>query len=167
MDLETGQYENLGTFRNPANDRPIGIYGIYADQQNNAYILEFPQGGIGKIDAKTGKLAFYVQDRRRPTRGRGAGASIPRTGCGSPSTAATASACSIPRPRRSPNGRSRWRGRRPGQLVADRNGEAWETRFSSPTKSAGSIPAPAHGRIISCRAMATFAGCSSTIGIRR
>ena len=43
----------------PANDRPIGIYGIYADQQNNAYILEFPAGGIGKIDAKTGKLAFY------------------------------------------------------------------------------------------------------------
>src|SRR5215468_3883561 len=59
LDLETGQYENLGTFRNPANDRPIGIYGIYADQQNNAYILEFPAGGIGKIDAKTGKLAFY------------------------------------------------------------------------------------------------------------
>jgi streptogramin lyase len=59
LDLETGQYENLGTFRNPANDRPIGIYGIYADQQNNAYILEFPFGGIGKIDARTGKLAFY------------------------------------------------------------------------------------------------------------
>ena len=59
LDLETGQYENLGTFRNPTNDRPIGIYGIYADQQNNAYILEFPSGGIGKIDARTGKLAFY------------------------------------------------------------------------------------------------------------
>ena len=59
LDPATGQYENLGTFRNPANDRPIGIYGIYADQHNNAYILEFPVGGIGKIDAKTGKLAFY------------------------------------------------------------------------------------------------------------
>ena len=45
--------------RNPKNGRPIGIYGIYADQQNNAYILEFGGGGIGKIDAKTGKLAFY------------------------------------------------------------------------------------------------------------
>jgi virginiamycin B lyase len=59
LDVATGQYENLGTFRNPETDRPIGIYGIYADQQNNAYILEFPSGGIGKIDAKTGKLAFY------------------------------------------------------------------------------------------------------------
>jgi virginiamycin B lyase len=57
LDLETGQYD--GTFRNPVDNRPIGIYGIYADQQNNAYVLEFPVGGIGKIDAKTGKLAFY------------------------------------------------------------------------------------------------------------
>ena len=39
--------------------RKLENHGIYADQQNNAYILEFPQGGIGKIDAKTGKLAFY------------------------------------------------------------------------------------------------------------
>jgi virginiamycin B lyase len=59
LDLATGLYENLGTFRHPETDRPIGIYGIYADQQNNAYILEFPFGGIGKIDAKTGKLAYY------------------------------------------------------------------------------------------------------------
>ena len=59
LDLASGHYENLGTFRNPATDRPIGIYGIYADQQNNAYILEFPFGGIGKIDAKTGRLSFY------------------------------------------------------------------------------------------------------------
>jgi virginiamycin B lyase len=59
LDLASGTYDNLGTFRNPANNRPIGIYGIYADQQNNAYILEFPAGGIGKIDAKTGRLAFY------------------------------------------------------------------------------------------------------------
>jgi streptogramin lyase len=59
LDLETGQYENLGTFHNPANGRPLGIYGIYADQQNNVYILEFPFGGIGKIEAATGKFAFY------------------------------------------------------------------------------------------------------------
>jgi streptogramin lyase len=59
LDIATGEYENLGTFRNPKTDRPIGIYGIYADQQNNCYILEFQAGGIGKIDAKTGKLSFY------------------------------------------------------------------------------------------------------------
>jgi virginiamycin B lyase len=59
LDIATGDYENLGTFRNPKTDRPIGVYGIYADQQNNCYILEFPAGGIGKIDAKSGKLSFY------------------------------------------------------------------------------------------------------------
>jgi streptogramin lyase len=59
LDIATGDYENLGTFRNPKTDRAIGVYGIYADQQNNCYILEFPAGGIGKIDAKLGKLSFY------------------------------------------------------------------------------------------------------------
>jgi streptogramin lyase len=72
LDLDSGQYENLGTFRNPKNDRPIGIYGIYADQQNNAYILEFPFGGIGKIDAGTGQIAFYetLTPNARARRGR-------------------------------------------------------------------------------------------------
>jgi streptogramin lyase len=59
LDPVTGQYENLGSFKIPSSGRPIGIYGIYADQQNNAYILEFGNGGIGKIDAKTGAMAFY------------------------------------------------------------------------------------------------------------
>jgi virginiamycin B lyase len=59
LDVATGKYENLGGFREPQTNRPIAIYGIYADQQNNAYILEFRFGGIGKIDARTGKLAFY------------------------------------------------------------------------------------------------------------
>jgi virginiamycin B lyase len=59
LDLAHRTYENLGTYRDPRNNRPIGIYGIYADQQNNAYILEFPSGGIGKIDAKTTGLSFY------------------------------------------------------------------------------------------------------------
>jgi virginiamycin B lyase len=58
LDVASGRYENLGSFRDPEN-RPIAIYGIYADQQNNAYILEFRFGGIGRIDATTGKLSFY------------------------------------------------------------------------------------------------------------
>jgi len=58
LDVATGAYENLGSFRDHEN-RPIAIYGIYADHENNAYILEFRYGGIGRIDAKSGKLAFY------------------------------------------------------------------------------------------------------------
>jgi streptogramin lyase len=59
LDPASGEYVNLGSFKIPSNGRPIGIYGIYADSQNNAYILEFGNGGIGKIDAKTGDMAFY------------------------------------------------------------------------------------------------------------
>jgi streptogramin lyase len=59
LDPETGVYENLGSYKIPSNGRPIGIYGIYADAQNNAYILEFGNGGIGRIDAKTSAFAFY------------------------------------------------------------------------------------------------------------
>ena len=59
LDPETGRYENLGSFKISATGQPIGIYGIYADQDNNAYILEFGNGGIGRIDAKTAELKFY------------------------------------------------------------------------------------------------------------
>ncbi|MFL6796965.1 MAG: carboxypeptidase regulatory-like domain-containing protein [Xanthobacteraceae bacterium] len=59
LDPVSGKYENLGSFKIPSTGRPIGIYGIYADQQNNAYILEFGNGGIGKIDAKSGAMTFY------------------------------------------------------------------------------------------------------------
>jgi virginiamycin B lyase len=124
LDPQTGEYENLGTFRNPANDRPIGIYGIYADQQNNAYILEFPFGGIGKIDAKTGKLAFYPTPtpNARARRGRvdtqnrlwfaeyganGVGMFDPKT--------ETITEWKKP---------LQWEA--PYDVVADRNGEAWE-----------------------------------------
>jgi hypothetical protein len=164
LDLETGQYENLGTFRNPANNRPIGIYGIYADQQNNAYILEFPVGGIGKIDAKTGKLAFYPTPtpNARARRGRVDFqnrlwfAEYGGNGVG----------CSIPRRRRSLNGRSRWRGKRLmtfSPIATAKPGRS----IHSPTESADSIHAAANGRIISCHATATFAACSSTIGTRQ
>ncbi len=59
LDPETGSWENLGSYKIPSSGRPIGIYGIYADTQNNAYILEFGNGGIGRIDAKTSAFAFY------------------------------------------------------------------------------------------------------------
>ena len=129
LDVATGQYENLGTFRNPANNRPIGIYGIYADQQNNAYILEFPMGGIGKIDAKTGKLAFYPTPtpHARARRGRvdaqnrlwfaefggnGIGMFDPKT--------ETITEWKKPLP---------WEA--PYDVVADRHGDVWEVNESS------------------------------------
>jgi virginiamycin B lyase len=58
LDIASGQYENLGSLQVPETKQPIGIYGIYADLQNNAYALEFPFGGIGKVDAKGGPFKF-------------------------------------------------------------------------------------------------------------
>ena len=140
LDLATGQYENLGTFRNPANDRPIGIYGIYADQQNNAYILDFPWAASAR---STPRPASSPSIRHRPRmRGRGAAASMLRTACGSPSSAASASACSTRRPRRSPNGRSRCRGKRPTTswpIATATSGRSTSRR----TASGDSIRAPA------------------------
>lgn len=72
LDPETGTYENLGSFNIPGTGQRIGIYGIYADSANNAYILEFGNGGIGRIDAKSGELKFWPTPTRgsRARRGR-------------------------------------------------------------------------------------------------
>lgn len=59
LNLKTGQWETFG----PLTDgkHRIGIYGLYADSQNNAYAMDFnPVDGnnVGKIDAKTGALTM-------------------------------------------------------------------------------------------------------------
>lgn len=58
LDIASGAYENLGSLKVPGTNRPIGIYGIYADRANNAYALEFPLGGIGRVDARGGPFTF-------------------------------------------------------------------------------------------------------------
>jgi virginiamycin B lyase len=129
LDVASGEYENLGTFRDPETNRPIGIYGIYADQQNNAYILEFPFGGIGRIDAGTGKLAFYptptpyarARRGRVDSRNRLWFAEFGGNGIGMfDPTTEKITEWKKPLP---------WEA--PYDVVADRNGEAWEVNESS------------------------------------
>ena len=71
LDPATGQWENLGSFKD-ANNRTITSYGIPADHDNNLYLLDFSSSNIGKLDAKTGKLAVYRSPipNSRPRRGR-------------------------------------------------------------------------------------------------
>ena len=159
LDPETGEYENLGSFKIPSNGRPIGIYGIYADQQNNAYILEFGNGGIGKIDAKTGAMAFYPTPTpfSRARRGR----VECRTGCGSRNSAATASPCSIRRPRRSPSGRSRSRGSRPTTWWPTERRGLGGQRILRPARPARSQDRRM-GQLSAAALLATSAGRSST-----
>ena len=72
LDPATGEWENLGSFKDPSTSRTITSYGIPADHQNNLYLLDFSSSNIGKLDAKTGKLTIYRSPipNSRPRRGR-------------------------------------------------------------------------------------------------
>jgi streptogramin lyase len=72
VDVATGQYENLGEFKIPGQDRTINAYGIPSDSQNNLYLLEFGSNNIGRIDAKTKEFKVFstVTQNSRPRRGR-------------------------------------------------------------------------------------------------
>jgi virginiamycin B lyase len=71
LDPETGQWENLGSFSDPASGKRLGVYGIPADRDNNLYLLDFSSSNVGRIDAKTGQFTIYSGTIResRPRRG--------------------------------------------------------------------------------------------------
>jgi len=71
LDVASGQWENLGSFKDPASGKPLGVYGIRADSANNLYLLDFQSSTVGIIDAKTGKFAAARGDiaNSRPRRG--------------------------------------------------------------------------------------------------
>ena len=72
VDLVTGEYEILGDFKIPCENRTINAYGIPSDSQNNLYLLEFGANNIGRIDAKTKEFKIYstIAQGTRPRRGR-------------------------------------------------------------------------------------------------
>jgi streptogramin lyase len=73
LDPSTGAWENFGSFSNPNTANRIQSYGIPVDPQNNLYLLDFAANGVGKLDAKTGKLVGYYPGKisaSRPRRGR-------------------------------------------------------------------------------------------------
>jgi streptogramin lyase len=72
LDPATGKWENLGSFKDPNNNRTITSYGIPADHENNLYLLDFSSSNIGRLDAKTGQLTVYRSPipNSRPRRGR-------------------------------------------------------------------------------------------------
>jgi streptogramin lyase len=67
LDVKSGNFEAFEPFSIP---RP-NIYDVISDAQNNVYFTVFGRENIGRIDAKTGKIATYPT----PTRG-----SAPRRG---------------------------------------------------------------------------------------
>src|SRR5438067_2332353 len=71
LDLTTNKFENFGAPKDPRTGRRIGTYGIHADAENNAYLLDFSAGNIVKIDAKTGKETVYLTPTPNSTPRRG------------------------------------------------------------------------------------------------
>ena len=60
MDLKSGKFEPFEPFPGAfEKGETHNIYDVVPDSQNNAYFTDFEQGQIGRIDAKTGKIAFY------------------------------------------------------------------------------------------------------------
>ena len=124
-------------------------------QQNNAYILEFGNGGIGKIDAKTGADGVLSDADAVSRARRGRVDAQNRLWFAEYGSNGVAHVRSEDR-RRSPSGRSRWSGSRPTTwwpTATARSGRS----TNRPTVSAGSIPRPATGSTIRCRATATSA----------
>jgi len=71
LDVETGQYENLGASKD-VNGKQIAAYGMPTDKQNNVYQLEFSGTSIGLRDAKTGMATICQTPMKnsKPRRGR-------------------------------------------------------------------------------------------------
>ena len=71
LDVETGQYENLGASKD-VNGKQIAAYGMPTDKANNVYQLEFSGTSIGLRDAKTGMATIYQTPMKnsKPRRGR-------------------------------------------------------------------------------------------------
>jgi virginiamycin B lyase len=63
LDPATGKWENFGPLKTPEG-REIGTYGLFADPQNNGYVLDYALGFtpgryIVRVDAQTGAPSTY------------------------------------------------------------------------------------------------------------
>ena len=59
MELATLKFETFEPFKDLPRSANRSVYGIKADSQNNLFFMDFSSEYIGRIDAKTGKIAFY------------------------------------------------------------------------------------------------------------
>jgi streptogramin lyase len=67
LDVKTGKFEVFEPFSIP---RP-NIYDVISDAQNNVYFTVFGKENIGRIDARTGKVAIYPTPSRNSAPRRG------------------------------------------------------------------------------------------------
>ncbi|MBW8906302.1 MAG: carboxypeptidase regulatory-like domain-containing protein [Betaproteobacteria bacterium] len=70
LDMKSGKWQTWKPYEGMKG--PHSVYGIYADSKNNIFFMDFGGENVGRIDAKSGKLALYATPtpRSRPRRGR-------------------------------------------------------------------------------------------------
>ena len=59
LDLATQKWEKFQPLKELANGQRNTIYQLMSDSKNNAWVAEFSNGYLGKIDAKTTKVTWY------------------------------------------------------------------------------------------------------------
>lgn len=59
LDLATQKWERFQPLKELANGKRNTIYQLISDSKNNAWVAEFVNGYLGKIDAKTTKVTWY------------------------------------------------------------------------------------------------------------
>jgi virginiamycin B lyase len=59
LDLATQKWEKFQPLKELANGQRNTIYQLISDSKNNAWVAEFVNGYLGKIDAKTTKVTWY------------------------------------------------------------------------------------------------------------
>jgi len=69
LDVATGGWETFDPFKDVPGTH--NLYDIVSDSQNNAYITDFQQDAIGRIDAKTGEVTFYHTPTKQSAPRRG------------------------------------------------------------------------------------------------
>jgi streptogramin lyase len=59
LDLASGKWERFQPLKDLANGKRNTIYQLVSDSKNNAWVAEFSNGYLGRIDAKTTKVTWY------------------------------------------------------------------------------------------------------------
>jgi streptogramin lyase len=72
LDLKTGTWDSIRPFADMPKGQPHGLYGIFADANNNLLFNDYGGEAVGRIDAKTLAVTLYPTPtkRSRPRRGR-------------------------------------------------------------------------------------------------
>lgn len=59
LDLKTQKWERFQPLKELSNGKRNTIYQVISDSKNNAWMAEFVNGYLGKLDAKTTKVTWY------------------------------------------------------------------------------------------------------------